>query len=94
MKRRAFITLLGGATGLALVARAQQAERISQIGVLIGRAESNAEAQAWAATVREKLGALGWTEGRNIQTDMRWVAPMTRRRGNDLRRNLSHSNPT
>ena len=75
MKRREFITLLGGtAVGWPLAARAQQPERIL-IGVLMGYAESNSEAQAQIAAFRDELQKLGWMEGRNARIDTRWAAP-------------------
>jgi putative ABC transport system substrate-binding protein len=75
MKRREFITLLGGAAAWPLAARAQQGERMRRIGVLMGFTESDPEAQAWTAAFREGLQKLGWTEGRNIRIDTRWATP-------------------
>jgi len=76
MKRRDFITLLGGAAAAWPVAvRAQQAERMRRIGVLMGYAESDSDARAWYAAFREALQKLGWTEGRNVQIDTRWATP-------------------
>src|SRR5215813_13067989 len=75
MRRRAFITLLGGAAAWPLAARAQQGERMRRIGVLEGFAESNREGQERAAAFREGLKQLGWVEGRNIRIDIRWAAP-------------------
>jgi putative ABC transport system substrate-binding protein len=75
MKRRDFITLLGGAAvGWPLAARAQQSERTRRIGVLVPFPESDPEAQARVAAFREGLQKLGWTEGRNIWIDTRWAA--------------------
>jgi putative ABC transport system substrate-binding protein len=75
MRRREFITLIGGAAAAwPLAARAQQPERMRRIGVLMGYAESDQEAQAWVAAFREGLQKLGWTEGRNIRIDIRWTA--------------------
>ena len=76
IERRAFITLLGGASAVwPLAAHAQQADRMRRIGVLEGFAESNREGQERAAAFREGLKQLGWIEGRNIQIDIRWAAP-------------------
>jgi putative tryptophan/tyrosine transport system substrate-binding protein len=75
VKRRDFITLLGGAAfAWPLAARAQQGERVRRIGVLMGYAENDSEAQAWVAAFREGLQKLGWTEGRNIRIDTRWAS--------------------
>jgi putative ABC transport system substrate-binding protein len=75
MKRRAFITLLGGAAAAwPLAARAQQAGRMRRVGVLMGYAESDAAAQAQVAAVRQELRKLGWEEGRNIHIDVRFPA--------------------
>ena len=76
MRRREFITSLGGAAAAWPVAvRAQQAERMRRIGMLMGYAESDADARAWYAAFREALQKLGWTGGRNIQVDTRWATP-------------------
>ena len=75
MKRREFITLLGGAAvAWPLAARAQQPDRMRRIGVLMGYAESDREGQANVAAFRGGLQKLGWTEGRNIRLDTRWAA--------------------
>src|SRR6516165_1768060 len=72
--RRRFIATLGGAAAAwPLVAHAQQPDRVRRIGVLMGYAESDSDAQAWYAAFREGLQKLGWTEGRNTQIDARWV---------------------
>src|SRR4029077_19515806 len=76
MKRRTFIALLGSAAAAwPLAARAQQPDRMRRIGVLMGYAENDSEAQAWVAAFREGLQKLGWTEGRNIRIDTRWATP-------------------
>ncbi len=76
MKRREFITLLGGtAVAWPLAARAQQPERMRLIGVLMGYAESDSEAQAQIAAFRDGLQKLGWIEGRNTRIDTRWAKP-------------------
>ena len=72
--RRRFIATLGGAAAAwPLVAHAQQPDRVRRIGVLMGYAESDSDAQAWYAAFREGLQKLGWTERRNTQIDARWV---------------------
>jgi putative tryptophan/tyrosine transport system substrate-binding protein len=75
VKRRQFITLLGGAAAAwPIAARAQQRERMRRIGVLMGVPENNREYQIFLAAFREELQTLGWTEGRNIRIDTRWSA--------------------
>jgi putative ABC transport system substrate-binding protein len=72
MKRREFLGVLGGAASWPLAARAQQSDRVRRIGVLMGYAESDKEAQAWVAAFREGLQKLGWAEGRNFRIDIRY----------------------
>jgi ABC-type uncharacterized transport system substrate-binding protein len=75
MKRRHFITLLGGAAAAwPLAARAQQSERTPRIGVLIPYAENDPEAQPRVTALRRGLAQLGWTEGRNVRLEYRWSA--------------------
>jgi putative tryptophan/tyrosine transport system substrate-binding protein len=71
VRRRAFISLLGGAAAWPLAARAQQGVR--RVGVLMGYAESNREGQAFVAAFREGLQKLGWSENRNLRIDTRWA---------------------
>jgi hypothetical protein len=59
--------------GWPLAARAQQPYRMRRMGFLVGNAEDH-EAQSWVAAFREELGKLGWTEGRNIEINIRWAA--------------------
>jgi putative ABC transport system substrate-binding protein len=74
MRRRKFITLLGGAASAwPFIVRAQQPERMRQIGLLVGYSESDAEGQASVAAFRQRLQELGWTEGRNIRIEARWA---------------------
>src|SRR5262249_17972613 len=74
MKRREFITLLGGAaTAWPVAARAQQRERMRGIGALIGSTANDAEGQARIAAVLQGLQELGWTVGRNLRIDIRWT---------------------
>jgi putative ABC transport system substrate-binding protein len=74
MRRREFITLLGGAPAAwPLAARAQQSERMRMVGVLMSPREDDLEAQTRANTFKRGLRELGWTEGRNIHIDVRWA---------------------
>jgi putative tryptophan/tyrosine transport system substrate-binding protein len=76
LRRREFMTLLGGAAAAwPLAARAQQSDQVRRIGVLMGYPESDTDARAWYAAFREVLQKLGWTEGRNTHIDIRWVIP-------------------
>ena len=75
MRRRKFIILLSGAAAWPLAAHAQQPSGMRRIGVLMGYAESDREAQAYVAAFREGLQKLGWTEGRNVRIDTRWAPP-------------------
>jgi putative ABC transport system substrate-binding protein len=73
MRRREFITLLGGAAAAwPLTARAQQPERVRRIGVLMGWEESDRAAQSLVAAFRGALAKLGWTEGGNLRIELRW----------------------
>ena len=75
MKRRDFITLLGStAVAWPLAARAQQPERVRQIGVLMVLAESDPEAQRRIAIIKRGLQEFGWIDGRNIRIDFRWTS--------------------
>ena len=75
LKRREFITLLGGAAAWPLAARAQQGERMRRIGVLTcGAAADDPDAQARHAAFLQGLQQLGWTDGRNVRIDYRWGA--------------------
>jgi putative tryptophan/tyrosine transport system substrate-binding protein len=74
-RREAIFTLCGVAVAWPLAGRAQQPDRVRRIGVLMGYAESDSDAQAWYAAFREELQKLGWTEGRNTQIDTRWATP-------------------
>jgi putative ABC transport system substrate-binding protein len=78
MRRREFITLLGGAAAAwPLAARAQQPERMRRIGVLTGIAGNDAEIKVRIAAFSQELQRLGWTEGRNVRTDIRGGAGNT-----------------
>jgi len=75
MRRRDFITAFAGsAVAWPLAARAQQPERVRHIGVLMAHSESDPEFSSYLDAFRQGLQKLGWTEGRNIQIDIRWGA--------------------
>jgi putative ABC transport system substrate-binding protein len=74
MRRREFISLLGGAAAWPLAARAQQGERMRRIGVLMAWAESDGQVQARVAAFKQELRKLGWSEGGNLRIDERWGA--------------------
>jgi putative ABC transport system substrate-binding protein len=85
MRRREFITLLGGAAAAwPLTARAQQDGRVRRVGVLMAYAETDQEMQARFQAIRHGLADLGWVEGRNLRLDVRWA-------GADLARQQSHA---
>ena len=70
MKRRDFVNLLSSvAVAWPLTVRAQQPYRMRRVGLLLGN--DHREAQSWIAALREELVKLGWTEGRNVQIDIR-----------------------
>jgi putative ABC transport system substrate-binding protein len=74
MKRREFILLLGGAAGAwPLAVRAQQAERVRRVGVLMPQVESDPEQRSWTTAFATRLGELGWRQGENVRIDYRWV---------------------
>jgi len=73
MKRREFITIVGGATMWPLAVRAQPSEKMRRVGVLpTGYRQTDPEGQARIAAFRDTLGRLGWTDGRNVRVDVRW----------------------
>ena len=75
MKRRDFITLMGGATAAwPFAARAQQAERVRRIGVLTNLASDDPAQQSRVLAFAQALAQSGWTEGRNVHIDVRWGA--------------------
>src|SRR5262245_44406211 len=71
MRRREFITLLGGAAAWPLAARAQQAQ-VRRIGILMPFAEDHPVGQARLAAFQQALQQLGWSDGRNMRIDLRW----------------------
>src|SRR2546426_1202534 len=77
MRRREFITLLGGAASWPLAARAQQAGKPPTIGFLSGG--TPASQRTWVAAFVQRLRELGWTEGRNVAIEYRWGEGSTER---------------
>ena len=73
MRRREFITLVGGAAAWPMAARAQQNERVRRIGVLVASPADDAEWKARLAAFNDGLAQLGWIEGRNVRVDTRWA---------------------
>jgi putative ABC transport system substrate-binding protein len=75
LRRRQFITLLGGAAAWPRMARAQQTERVRRIGILFGGfSETDAEPRARIEAFKRQLQQLGWVDGRNIRIDVRFGA--------------------
>jgi putative ABC transport system substrate-binding protein len=88
VKRREFITLLGGAAAWPLAAGGQQPERVRRVGVLMPFAEDDPETQPRVTALRQGLSLLGWNAGRNLQIEHRWAtipdADSTRRLAKEL----------
>ena len=85
MRRREFISLLGGAAATwPLAARAQQGERMRRIGVLMNAAADDPESQVQIAAFAQGLQEMGWTVGRNVRIDTRWG-------GGDMARTRIHA---
>jgi hypothetical protein len=74
IRRREFITLLGGAAAWPLAVRAQQGERMRRIGVLMNVATDIQDFNECLAAFQQALQELGWTLGRNVRIDTRWAA--------------------
>src|SRR4051794_21044832 len=75
MRRREFIAFVGGAAvAWPLLARAQRPDRIRRVGMLSTLTADDSEAQARVSAFRQAMQQLGWTDGRNVQIDIRWSA--------------------
>jgi putative ABC transport system substrate-binding protein len=74
MRRREFITLVGGAAAMTLAARAQQGEPMRRIGVLMHTAADDPDGQTRLAAFLQGLQEAGWVVGRNVRIDTRWAA--------------------
>ena len=72
MRRREFITLLGGAAAWPLAARAQQGDRVRRIGYLDAGDENDPLAKPDFSAFTQALAGLGWTDGSNVRMDLRW----------------------
>jgi hypothetical protein len=79
MKRREFITLLGGAAAAWPVAARAQQERMRRIGVLTTLADPDPEPKRWLTAFQVELQKLGWAQGRNISFEYRWPGSDDRR---------------
>ena len=73
LKRREFVSLLGGAAAWPLAARAQESERMRRIGVLFPFAVTEPQIQAWFGALLQNLALSGWTIGRNIRIETRYA---------------------
>ena len=69
--RREFVTLVGGAAAWPLAARAQRADRVRRIGVLMG-GDENPGAKSHISAFTQALAGLGWADGRNVRMDVRY----------------------
>jgi putative ABC transport system substrate-binding protein len=72
IRRRDFITLLGGAAVWPLAVRAQQGDRVRRVGVLMPGDENDPLFKTWVSAFTQALADLGWTDGRNMRMDLRW----------------------
>jgi putative ABC transport system substrate-binding protein len=79
LRRREFITILCGTAAWPLAARAQQGERVRRIGVLMALDENDPLAKPRVSAFTQALADLGWTDGRNVRTDLRWGGGDTNR---------------
>src|SRR5262245_33181406 len=85
MRRREFITLLGGAAACPLAARAQQGERMRQVGMLLSSTADDAVHQTWVGAFLQGLAQSGWIIGRNVRIDTRWAGG----KADDIRRHAT-----
>jgi putative ABC transport system substrate-binding protein len=72
MRRRDFVTMLGGAVAWPLCVRAQQRDRVRRIGVLMPLDENDPRSKTFISAFTQALAGLGWTDGRNVRMDLRW----------------------
>jgi putative ABC transport system substrate-binding protein len=74
MRRRQFITLLGGAAAWPIAASAQPGDRVRHIGVIMPSDENDSEYKTRLSAFTQALAGLGWTDGRNVRIDLRWAS--------------------
>ena len=74
IRRREFITLLGGAAAWPLATRAQQGDRMRRIGVLISYDENDTVYKSRVFAFTQALAGLGWTDRRNVRMDFQWAS--------------------
>ena len=79
MRRREFISLIGGAAVLPLAVRAQQRDRVKYVGVLWGLAENDNVYEPYLSTFKQRLQDLGWIDGRNVRVEYRFTGEVTER---------------
>jgi putative ABC transport system substrate-binding protein len=79
IRRREFIAGLGSAAAWALVARAQQGDRVRRIGVLMGGDETDPDGKTFVSAFIQAIAGFGWTDGRNMRMDLRWGGSDTNR---------------
>src|SRR5215470_3741025 len=91
VRRREFITLIGGAVALPFTARARQGERMRRVGVLMAEAENDPETPAWVAAFQQSLEKLGWSVGRNILIDYHWYSGEVERARAAITQMLPHA---
>src|SRR5262245_7076901 len=91
VRRRGFITLIGGAVALPFTARARQGERMRRVGVLMAEAENDPETPAWVAAFQQSLEKLGWSVGRNILIDYHWYSGEVERARAAITQMLPHA---
>ena len=85
MRRREFIALLGGAAARPLAARAQQAERMRRVGVLMAATADDPDFRSRFAALTQGLQQAGWFDGRNVRIDTRWATT----KSEDIRRHAA-----
>src|SRR5215470_13469490 len=93
MKRREFITLLGGTAAWPMAVRAQDRERLRRVGVLLPATADDASFQARIGAFLQGLQQLGWRIGQNVQVDIRWAtsdAEVIRRHAAELAAQAPH----